>query len=154
MKDTTRFFNVTEYHQQHSTGQCNNLWLHQKAHKEQCQTEKRQAETHYPGINPQKKRRREEYTTQASTASAALTPLRPAARSSLNLSPPASQQGHAIRSSRFFEVRDLLGPSVEPTAPTCEGASRPSVAPLPGGASSGPAIGHEEENGVDLDLKL
>ncbi|WOH11162.1 hypothetical protein DCAR_0830641 [Daucus carota subsp. sativus] len=115
---------------------------HQRAHKEQREAEKRQAETHYQGINPQNKRRREEYATQAATASAALTPLRPAAGSSLNLPPPASQRGHAIRSSRFFEVPDLLGPSVAPTAP------------LPGGASSGPAIGHEEENAVDLDLKL
>ena len=107
------------------------------------------------------------------------TPLTLSAPASLNFPPPASQQGPAtIGSGMFFGVPDFFGPAVAPTARLDEGSSRHSVAatafpdegssrhpaapagPVGGGPNSGPAIEQdresevEEENALDLDLKL
>ncbi|KAL1821720.1 hypothetical protein ACET3Z_016589 [Daucus carota] len=92
----------------------------------------------------------------------------------INLS-GASLQGLATnRSTKFFGVSDFFGSasnpdeglsrhSVAPTAVPDEGSSRhpdAPAAPLGDGASSGPAVAQdgenevEEENDIDLDLKL
>ncbi|XP_017245841.2 U1 small nuclear ribonucleoprotein C-like [Daucus carota subsp. sativus] len=92
------------------------------------------------------------------------TPLTLSAPASQNFPPPASQQGPAtIGSGMFFGVPDFFGPAVAPTDRPDEGSSRHPAAPagpVVGGSNSGPAIEQdresevEEENALDLDLKL
>ena len=97
-----------------------------------------------------------------------LTPVPPSgslsAPASQNFPPPASHQGPAtIGSGMFFGVPDFLGPAGAPADRPDEGSSRHPAAPagpVGRGPNSGPAIEQdresevEEENALDLDLKL